>query len=165
MSFQKVLVRAGIALGVVLSAVLLLFFIAPQGEAVTVSNQQYSINVSATSGWQGAILIPAGFRYSISAPQSGQYWTVDYRSLGKTAAFGYPEGQVWGGNPSCKYAQGDPYAMLLVKFNGDVQRYDDFDGLSSSFDRVVSFRINDANNCLEDNAGALPVTVTVTPAG
>jgi len=127
--------------------------------------ETHQIDVSATAGWQGNIWAPAGTWVTIQAPSLGRYWTVDYRpdaNLQYVGAQGYRGEPVWGGNTTCKTDPDYPYGALLYRLGenrtgtaaGSIQ-------FISRSDGYLEFSINDLEQCQGDNAGSLPVTVTI----
>jgi len=136
----------------------------PLAPPPSAASAEQNIQVSATGGWQASVYVPAGESVTIQAPSVGQYWTVDDRpeaNLPFVAAQGYPGEPVWGGNPACKIDPTLPYGALLFRLGdkhgiaaGSIQR------TSSNGDDLM-FSINDLERCQWDNAGSLPVAVSI----
>jgi len=131
------------------------------------SAQTHQIDVSATGGWQGHIWVAAGTWVTIQAPSVGGYWTVDYRpeaDLPYVGAQGYGGEPVWGGNTTCKADPAYPYGALLFRRLGENPTTGTAAG-SNQFvwrsDGYLDFSINDLGRCQRDNAGSLPVTVSL----
>jgi hypothetical protein len=131
------------------------------------SAETHQIDVSATGAWQGHIWVAAGTWVTIQAPSVGHYWTVDYRpdaDLPYVGAQGYRGEPVWGGNTTCKADPGYPYGALLFRRLGENPTTGTAAG-STGFgwrsDGYLEFSINDRGQCQGDNAGSLPVTVSL----
>lgn len=127
------------------------------------SAEQHRIEVSATGGWQGDIWVLAGTWVNIQAPSVGRYWTVDYRpeaNLQYVGGQGYRGEPVWGGNPACKADPEYPYGALLARLDG-VRAVNGATQFMSRGSGYMNFSINDLERCQWDNAGSLPITVTI----
>ena len=131
--------------------------------AAAFSSEQRQVSIAATAGWQGHFWVPPGAHVSISVPQ-GNYWTVDRRpeaNLPWVGAGGYTNGEsIWGGNDSCRADRSAPYGALLARLNRifPVSQSIQFTADKGGF---MDFSINDLEECQGDNAGSLPITVTI----
>jgi hypothetical protein len=127
------------------------------------SAQANSYTVSATEGWQDSgIVIPVNHSFRID--YSYGTWTVDYRNFPHVDAEGYSsdvDRQIW---PHCKFHSGAPYGYLLLRAGGRPILVGNGGGGAivndTGKDVGLSFRINDQDQCLVDNAGGVTVTVT-----
>jgi hypothetical protein len=108
---------------------------------------------STTTGWaQTPLSLKQGQTYAIKASGS---WTVDYRNFPKVGPAGYDSATDSTIYQGCKVIP-VPYATLLGSIGGGpafvVGTGGDF---TASTDGALSLRINDADACLQDNAGSV----------
>jgi hypothetical protein len=130
--------------------------------AAAQQTSSFTFQVDSTRGWQSTTLkVAAGQKLSFSTVGS---WSVDYRNFSYVGTQGYTpqeDARIYQG---CKIATSQPYGVLLVRL-GDDPGYQVLGAsgvLTANYDGPVSFRINDADACLGDNAGSVNVTATGT---
>ncbi|MEU1805029.1 serine/threonine-protein kinase [Streptomyces sp. NPDC019937] len=127
------------------------------------------LSVQSAEGWQRATRTPLRKGDAVTVRYSTGTWTMDSRSqpevgpLGYTAAVDESLRGGWG----CKVDSGSRFGTLLGRFSGNpkslpshrVGREWKFRAARSG---TLELRINDADTCLDDNKGALEVSVLLT---
>lgn len=121
--------------------------------------QDANVRVASTRGWQSTgIRVAKGKIYGTW--QTGGSWTVDHRNFPRVDGAGYPPAEDAKIFQGCKLNAKWPYGLLLAR----VGRGRTFQvGRGQSFTApgrgLLYLRINDADQCLSDNAGSLAVRV------
>ncbi|MDX3226301.1 serine/threonine-protein kinase [Streptomyces sp. ME19-01-6] len=140
---------------------------APLGPTTTKSK----MTVRAATGWQRAAVTPIRKGDRVTVRYTRGTWTVDYRqrqlpyvgARGLSAA----DDQALEFARDCKVNSGARFGTLLGRFSGNAKRLPGhivapewhFRAARSG---TLELRINDGDDCLEDNKGTLGVTVSVT---
>ncbi|MEV5410539.1 hypothetical protein AB0K60_17065 [Thermopolyspora sp. NPDC052614] len=118
--------------------------------------------VGARSGWVSTgVYVERGERFSIRY-RSGR-WTVDSRSFPWVGPWGYSwrtDEKIFQG---CKVRDDRTYGTLLgtIGRHGNIFVVGKGKRFFATRSGVIRLRINDADNCLGDNAGAVRVSVRV----
>jgi hypothetical protein len=119
--------------------------------------------VSATQGWQQTpITFTQGEAFTITYA-SGQ-WTVDSRNWPYVGNDGYDQAtdhRILAVGPACKFVGFEPFGTLLWTNYGHPDRAV-MGGHMAGSSGPLSFRINDVDGCLGDNAGSIRVDITKT---
>ena len=119
--------------------------------------------VASTTGWQRSPLhFAIGQRYRIRHV-SGK-WTVDYRNFPRVGPQGYSKQVDETIYQGCKYDSNVDYAVLLGRIgNGPTFPIGAGGEFMATRSGYLSLRINDGDDCFNDNAGH--VVMKITPLG
>lgn len=115
--------------------------------------------VSATEGWDYTpILILPGQSFTITYVSGS--WTVDFRNFPDVGPGGYSPAVDATIYQDCKFDNSVPYGTLLGEVNGQLFVVGNGGTFVVSTKGSLQLRINDADNCLADNAGSVEVAIS-----
>ncbi|MBI0296033.1 hypothetical protein JBE04_16550 [Streptomyces sp. PRKS01-29] len=126
------------------------------------------VTVDAARGWQSATTTPVRKGDKVTVRYTTGTWTVDSANLpfvgpvGHTAADDQSLRFAW---QDCKVNSAVPFGTLLGRYPGNpdnphaVRRAWHFQATRPG---TLQLRVNDREGCLDDNKGALTVTVRIT---
>ncbi|MGW7689488.1 protein kinase domain-containing protein [Streptomyces asiaticus] len=165
---------AGAALAVAALAAGLFFAFGPPSDndgdddAAQPATSTSKVTVDAARGWQSATSTPIQKGDKVSVRYTSGTWTVDSANLplvgpaGHTAADDQSLRFAW---QDCKVDSAVPFGALLGRYPGNpgnphaVHRAWSFQATRSG---TLQLRANDREGCLDDNKGALTLTVQIT---
>ncbi len=118
-----------------------------------------NIAVTSTGGWRSTTInLTKGSQFSIA--YSGGSWSVDHRNVSFVGPVGYSPSVDAGIYQGCKVLTSVPYGTLLGSIGGQAAFVVGAGGqFTAAASGVLTLRINDADSCLSDNAGAITATV------
>lgn len=130
-----------------------------------VADGQHCATISASAGWQ-AVAVPRGFNGIIQVEGS---WNVHHAHAtvgpeGYAGSLGNRMDRVY---PQLKYDRGLPFAALLMRngSNGPVSWVQSREHMAIATGPDFQFRINDRDDALSDNKGALTICMSVGQHG
>ncbi|WP_055557813.1 serine/threonine-protein kinase [Streptomyces sp. NBRC 110028] len=127
------------------------------------------LSVQSTEGWQRATRTPLRKGDAVTVRYSTGTWTVDSGSLPEVGPLGHTAADdeslrgAWG----CKVDSGSRFGTLLGRFSGNPKSLPSHRAgrewtFRAAHAGTLELRINDGDTCLDDNKGALEVSVLVT---
>ncbi|GAA1715596.1 serine/threonine-protein kinase [Streptomyces yatensis] len=126
------------------------------------------VTVDATRGWQSATPTPLRKGDKVSVRYTSGTWTVDTANLPLVGPLGHTRADdeslrfAW---QDCKVDSDATFGALLGRYPGNpgnphtVRRAWHF---QATREGTLQFRVNDGEGCLDDNRGAITVTVQIT---
>lgn len=137
----------------------------PQAPGQPVVDGQYCATISANAGWQ-AVAIPTGFNGIIQVEGN---WNVHHAhaTVGPEGYSGSLGSRMDRQYPQHKYERGLPFAALMMRNgpNGPVSWVQSREHMAIATGPDFQFRINDRDDALSDNKGALTVCMSVGQHG
>ncbi|WP_432252951.1 protein kinase domain-containing protein [Streptomyces sp. HNM1019] len=163
---------AGAALAVAALAAALFFTFGPPSDggdaAQPPATSTSKVTVDATRGWQSATSTPVRKGDEVTVRYTSGTWTVDSANL----PFVGPGGHTAVDDQSLRFAWKDCKVNAAATFGALLGRYPGNPGNPHAVHRAWHFRatrpgtlqlrVNDRDGCLDDNKGALTVTVQIT---
>ncbi|MEU9971113.1 serine/threonine-protein kinase [Streptomyces malaysiensis] len=137
-------------------------------KAPSPSSATTKVTVDAARGWQTATPTPVRKGDQVTVTYTTGTWTVDAANLPLVGPLGHTRADdeslrfAW---KDCKMDSAAPFGALLGRYPGNpgnphgVRRAWHF---QASRQGTLQLRINDRDGCLDDNRGALTVTVRIT---
>lgn len=137
----------------------------PQAPPQPTVDGQHCANITANSGWQ-AVAVPKGFNGIIQIEGS---WNVHHAhgTVGPEGYAGSLGDRMDRQYPQHKYNKGLPFAALMMRngSHGPVSWVQSREHMAIATGPDFQFRINDRDDALSDNKGALTVCMSVGQHG